>query len=79
MIGQMDAKKKALEELMGYLDGKDGEELGGALAPKPDVAPVEAVGIEPGVEEVAIEGVEKPELSEEEIAELIEALQSKLG
>lgn len=97
------AKEKAIQELMSYLDEKDGEELGSVIKPKK--AAVEITKIEggepdgdegmesksPGVhgepdgdEAMAMmdkgdaEGAE-PKMSEEEMEELIEALQSKLG
>lgn len=74
MMNGMDPKKKVLEELMSYLDEKDGAELGEAMKPK---------GVEVAVEEVsevpAPEGEASPQMSEEELAELIEAIQSKIS
>lgn len=83
----LDPKKKAIDELMGYLDGKDDEELGSAVKPKGlgvEVTKVEKLGGEgeempEGEELAAVEGEAKPKMSDEEISELIEALQSKLG
>jgi hypothetical protein len=87
-----DPKKKAIDELMSYLDGKDGEELGSAMKPKDahglEVTKIEALGDDgkpegdeqsPGV--MPDEGGEgdKPKMSPEEIEELIEALQAKVG
>lgn len=86
--GSMDPKKKVLEELMAHLDEKDGSELGDAMKPKglevevTKVGELGADGEEPILEEgaeVASEGAETPAMSEEELAELIEAIQSKLG
>lgn len=83
----LDAKKKALEELMAHLDEKDGEELGAAIKPKEEPAvavEIEAEkpeGVEPEVEGVAeVEGEGSgSKMSPEEMEELIEAIQSKLG
>lgn len=81
-----DAKKKAIEELMAHLDMKDGEELGAAIKPKEDPAtPIEAEkpeGIEPDGDEAPgiAEGDDSDsKMSPEEMEELIEAIQSKLG
>ena len=88
-----DAKKKAIEELMAHLDMKDGEELGSAINPKaievtkiegePDGDEAKSPGMhgEPDGDEAApmeAEGAE-PKMSPEEMEELIEAIQSKLG
>lgn len=90
MNAMMDPKKKAIEELMAHLDMKDGEDLGSAMKPKAvevaaisdDGAPEpdgdESPGVSADGSEVPQEGSE-PKLSDEEIAELIEALQSKMG
>lgn len=84
----LDPKKKAIEELLGYLDEKDGEELGEVVKPKSiEVTKIEK-SAEPDEEMPEVEGMEKAEgvegsestkMSEEELAELIEAIQSKLG
>jgi len=87
MFPKADPKKQAIDELMQYLDGKDGEELGEVVKPKGpaiEVAKIEKVGDEPseahGADDVAKMGdPSKPEMSDDEIAELIEALQSKLS
>lgn len=86
---KMDPKKKVLEELMAHLDQKDGEELGQAIKPKGvglEVMKVEKLGDESELpeglgEEPALEAAEgsDPKMSPEEIEELIEAIQSKLG
>lgn len=88
-LGPVDHKSKAIEELMAYLDGKDGEELGSAMKPKEPVA--EAAEIDPMAEgqmdqegaeaAIAAEGGSEAgsKMSDEEMAELIEAIQSKLG
>lgn len=88
-MDMMGAKKNAIDELMAYLDEKDGEDLGSAIKPKElEVEAVAVEGEEPG-EVVAGNEVDpigspegasgEPQLSEEEVAELIEAIQSKLG
>ena len=83
-FGKMDAKKKVIEELMSYLDGKDGEELKGAITPKavviesemkPEMECEKAEGLMLGAKEESSE----PKMSDEELQELIEAIQSKLG
>ena len=85
MSGAIDPKKKAIEELMQHLDQKDDMELGEIVKPKAvEVLPEEmSEHAEPdGDEAVAIQmegGSEKPEMSPEELEELIEALQSKLA
>lgn len=84
MFGKMDPKKKALEELMSHLDSRDGEELGEVVKPKGvgiEMTKVEKMG-EPDGDEVPGMGSDegdKASMSEEEIQELIEALQSKLS
>ncbi len=82
MGGGMDAKKKALEDLMGHLDGKDGEELGAAVKPKAVEVTKVGVDADPGSDDgsgAMCEDEGKGKLSPEEIEEIIEALQSKLG
>ena len=83
-----DAKKKAIEELMAHLDQKDGDDLGSAMKPKEEIieAPEmeKAEGMEPDGDEapkVEIETAQgaEPKMSPEEMEELIEAIQSKLG
>lgn len=84
----MNAKKRAIEELMAHLDEKDGEELGAAMKPKEEpVLEVESeekmpgTGGEPDGDEgmkVEVEA-EGSKMSPEEMEELIEAIQSKLG
>lgn len=77
MHGKFDAKNKALDELMAYLDQKDGEELGAAVKPPEPEIEVEAEA-SPGGEEAAVVEAEgaSPEMSEEELQQLIEALQA---
>jgi hypothetical protein len=76
--------KQALDELLGHLDKSDDEELGSAMKPKEgglEVTKVEASG-DPEAIASSIESDgndDKPKLSDEEIAELIEAIQQKLG
>ena len=89
MNGMKEPKSKAIEELMAYLDGKDGEELGAAIKPKGasiEMTKVEKLGdeghAEPDGDEGAVlevEGDGSPKMSDEEMDELIQALQSKLG
>lgn len=91
MMKSMDPNKSVLEELLKYLEGKDGMDLSEAMKPKDEglkVTQVEKIGDEgdqpDGDEMAAIEAAsgadsEKPKMSEEEIDELIEAMQSKLG
>lgn len=89
MSAMKDPKSKALEELMAYLDQKDGEELGEVIKPKGmgvEVTKVEKIGGEhgePDGDEMTPEGLSdgeaQPGMSDEEMDELIEALQSKLG
>lgn len=79
MKGMFDPKKTAIQELLAHLGKHDDEELGEMVKPKDaalEVTKVEADG-EPVGAELEVEG--KPELSDEEISELIEALQSKLA
>jgi hypothetical protein len=81
MMDKMGAKKKAIEELMCYLDQKDGDELGSAMKPKEaeiEVTKVEGMG-EPEAEAVVAEEGTEPKMSDEELEELIQAIQSKLG
>lgn len=88
MIG---AKKKAIDELMSYLDQKDGEELGDSLKPKDgmgvEVMKVDKLGDDedgsageesPGMD-MGSEDPSKPKMSDEELEELIQAIQSKIG
>lgn len=90
--GKMDPKRKAIEELMAYLDSKDGEELGEVIKPKAAEVEVTKIDGSPEMgaegeegekgekpEILAVEGEAKPEMSEEELSELIEALQHKVG
>lgn len=86
--GMMNAKQKAIDELMGYLDDRDGKDLEEAMKPKidgaevPEVESVDGDSAEPVGEEamaVGVEGEAAPKMSEDELAELIEAIQSKLG
>lgn len=89
MDGMKDPKSKALEELMAYLDQKDGEELGAAVKPQGmgvEVTKIEKLGGEhgePDGDEMKLEGMSDGEssagMSEDEMDELIEALQAKLG
>lgn len=90
MDGKMDARKRAIEELLAHLDMKDGEELGSVVKPK-DVA-VEAISVKKPGEPDGDEGMDAPgmapgsegddsgsKMSDEELDELIQAIQSKLG
>lgn len=88
----MDAKDRVLQELMAHLDKKDGDDLGEAMKPKGmglEVTKIDKIGDEPedsngdSGEEVS-PGMEaqdgsSPKMSDEEMQELIEAIQSKLG
>lgn len=83
----MDPKKKAIEELMAHLDMKDGNDLGDDMKPKGAAVEVTKIGAMDGDQEpddddspgVMSDGVDKPKMSDEELQELIEAIQSKLG
>ncbi len=78
--------QSAIEELLKHLDQSDDDDLGSAMKPK-DAAGVEVMkveakpdGSEPdGNESPGTSDGNEPKLSDEEIQELIEALQSKLG
>lgn len=91
-FGALDAKKKVLADLMQHLDKRDDEGLQGALKPKGiEVKEVKAIGGhgEPDGDEMPMGDDDKvpgmPEhdgmggMKEEEIKELIEALEQKLG
>jgi hypothetical protein len=84
----MDPKKQALQELMAHLDMKDGKDLGDSMKPKGAAIEVAKIGTTDGDQD----GDESPgmhpgsmgdggdsKMSDDELAELIEALQSKLG
>lgn len=64
---------QALKELLAHLDKSDDEEFGAELKPKE--AAVEVTQVEATPE--ANPG--EPKLSDEQVAELIEALEAKLG
>lgn len=80
----------ALEELMRHLDKSDDDDLGAAMKPKGEGVELTKIGVT-GDPDDSGDGMDsdsdpdsatddgKPKLSDEEIAELIEALQSKLG
>jgi hypothetical protein len=88
-----DPKGKAIEELLSHLGMSDDKDLGDAVKPK--VASIEVAKIAkpdgqqepdgdegmgmPGDQDGDEMGAKKPEMSDEELQELIEALQSKLG
>lgn len=91
----MDPKKNAIDELMKYLDQKDGDELGEAMKPKApegieiakvkvgddsqgDDQPSAAPGAGGDADAQPMDG-DKPQMSDDEIQELIEMLQQKLG
>lgn len=93
-MGSFDPKKQAIEELMKYLDHRDGQDLGESMKPKGmgvEVTKVQKLGedgspmtedaeeITESPEEKVLEAKASPEMSDEEMDELIEALQSKLS
>lgn len=88
---EFDPKKKVIEELMQYLQGKDDEDLGGAMKPQGmemEVSKVEGMPEGAAPEAPKAEGMSdgdgdecaaSPEMSDEDLNELIEALQQKMG
>jgi hypothetical protein len=87
MMFGMDPKKKALQELMSHLDMKDGKDLGAAMKPKAGIEVTKIENLGPGHTEpdadtspgMSADGGDKPKMSDDELQELIEAIQSKLG
>ena len=86
MDAGMDPKNKAIEELLAYLGEQDGMELGEAVKPKG--VGIEAIKVEPMEGEEMAEGAgvshgepdgDESGMAPEELEELIEAIQSKLG
>ncbi len=79
----INTKKKIIEELMSYLDNKDGQDLGDAMKPKGvgvEVTKIENLGDkEHSQPDDEMQEVSKPEMNDDELAELIEAIQSKIG
>jgi hypothetical protein len=90
-----DPRKKAIDELMSHLDKSDDDDLSSAMKPKGvEVTKVGVMGGDddesqsPGIMDqdkdvgdgtTETDSMGGPKLSDEEIQELIEALQSKLG
>jgi hypothetical protein len=69
----------AIEELLKHLDKGDDDELGMAMKPKSADLEVMKVEADPSGEESPGMSSGEPKLTDEEIEELIEALQAKLG
>lgn len=85
---RFDPHSTAIEELMKHLDKSDDDDLGVAMKPKADGVEMTKIGVtgdsdmdgdkdmSGGTPDMGDGG---PKLSDDEIQELIEALQSKLG
>lgn len=86
-----DVKSSILKELQKYLESKDDEDLSMAMKPKDasmqvvkidggdDSMPDASDGKSPGVMGGDDDSGDKPEMSDEELQELLEALQSASG